>query len=81
MTVTKAHRIGSFYAFILQRNEQVRLTVVARSNYEAVKEDVCISDNTRLPDTNSTSVFRAYSSTVQITANIAFALTQVYIIP
>ncbi|CAG9988153.1 unnamed protein product [Clonostachys byssicola] len=29
--------IGSFYAFILSRNENVRLSVVARSNYEAVK--------------------------------------------
>ncbi|KAJ3536410.1 hypothetical protein NM208_g5715 [Fusarium decemcellulare] len=29
--------IGSFYTFILSRNDQVRLTVVARSNYDAVK--------------------------------------------
>ncbi|KAJ5129953.1 uncharacterized protein N7515_005992 [Penicillium bovifimosum] len=29
--------IGSFYAFILSRTERVRLTVVARSNYEAVR--------------------------------------------
>ncbi|KAL1953775.1 hypothetical protein VTO42DRAFT_2272 [Malbranchea cinnamomea] len=28
--------IGSFYAFILDRSDSVRLTVVARSNYEAV---------------------------------------------
>ncbi|GKU05855.1 2-dehydropantoate 2-reductase [Fusarium langsethiae] len=28
--------IGSFYAFILSRSEHVRLTVVARSNYDAV---------------------------------------------
>ncbi|RHZ58918.1 ketopantoate reductase family protein [Aspergillus thermomutatus] len=28
--------IGSFYAFILQRSNRVRLTVVARSNYQAV---------------------------------------------
>ena len=35
-----ATRIGSFYAFILQRCERVRLTVVARSNYEAVKSNV-----------------------------------------
>ncbi|KAM0206812.1 hypothetical protein ACHAQI_008037 [Fusarium lateritium] len=28
--------IGSFYAFILSRSERVRLTVVARSNFEAV---------------------------------------------
>ena len=32
--------IGSFYAFILDRSKRVRLTVVARSNYEAVKKDV-----------------------------------------
>ncbi|KAI0207027.1 2-dehydropantoate 2-reductase [Astrocystis sublimbata] len=31
--------IGSFYAFILSRNEKVRLTVVARSNYDAVKSN------------------------------------------
>ncbi|ETI25287.1 hypothetical protein G647_04662 [Cladophialophora carrionii CBS 160.54] len=31
--------IGSFYAFILERTKRVRLTVVARSNYEAVKKD------------------------------------------
>ncbi|KAL4960450.1 FMN-dependent dehydrogenase-domain-containing protein [Aspergillus stella-maris] len=30
-------RIGSFYAFILNRSDRVRLTVVARSNYDAVK--------------------------------------------
>ncbi|KAJ3561225.1 hypothetical protein NPX13_g9031 [Xylaria arbuscula] len=29
--------IGSFYAFILSRNKNVRLTVVARSNYDAVR--------------------------------------------
>ncbi|KAJ5659910.1 hypothetical protein N7507_006361 [Penicillium longicatenatum] len=29
--------IGSFYAFILSRSPNVRLTVVARSNYDAVK--------------------------------------------
>lgn len=29
--------IGSFYAFILSRCKEVRLTVMARSNYEAVK--------------------------------------------
>ncbi|CAI7571195.1 unnamed protein product [Penicillium glandicola] len=29
--------IGSFYAFVLSRSDRVRLTVVARSNYEAVK--------------------------------------------
>ncbi|RAK96789.1 ketopantoate reductase family protein [Aspergillus ibericus CBS 121593] len=31
--------IGSFYAFILHRSQRVRLTVVARSNYTAVKEN------------------------------------------
>ncbi|KAK2015874.1 2-dehydropantoate 2-reductase [Colletotrichum eremochloae] len=31
--------IGSFYAFILNRVPHVRLTVVARSNYDAVKEN------------------------------------------
>ncbi|KAI6086422.1 2-dehydropantoate 2-reductase [Hypoxylon rubiginosum] len=31
--------IGSFYAFILSRSENVRLTVVARSNYEAVRSN------------------------------------------
>lgn len=31
------HSIGSFYAFILSRCKDVRLTVVARSNFEAVK--------------------------------------------
>lgn len=32
--------IGSFYAFILSRSDRVRLTVVARSNYEAIKSNV-----------------------------------------
>ncbi|KAJ5668706.1 hypothetical protein N7462_009776 [Penicillium macrosclerotiorum] len=32
--------IGSFYAFILSRSERVRLTVVARSNYDAVVKNV-----------------------------------------
>ncbi|PWY74316.1 ketopantoate reductase family protein [Aspergillus heteromorphus CBS 117.55] len=31
--------IGSFYAFVLQRSDRVRLTVIARSNYQAVKEN------------------------------------------
>lgn len=35
-------RIGSFYAFILSRSDRVRLTVVARSNYDAVNKDVSI---------------------------------------
>ncbi|KAJ5835376.1 Ketopantoate reductase ApbA/PanE [Penicillium robsamsonii] len=30
--------IGSFYAFVLSQSDHVRLSVVARSNYEAVKE-------------------------------------------
>ena len=34
------HRIGGFYAFILGRNENVSLSVAARSNYEAVKKAV-----------------------------------------
>ena len=29
--------IGSFYAFILQKSDQVRLSVAARSNHDAVK--------------------------------------------
>ncbi|KAK1489349.1 2-dehydropantoate 2-reductase [Colletotrichum cuscutae] len=39
--------IGSFYAFILSRVPRVRLTVVARSNYNAVKENgiVIASEN------------------------------------
>ncbi|KAJ5384121.1 Ketopantoate reductase ApbA/PanE [Penicillium concentricum] len=32
--------IGSFYAFVLSRSNRVRLSVVARSNYEAVKANV-----------------------------------------
>ena len=35
--------IGGFYAFILGRNENVELSVVARSNYDAVKKDVRLS--------------------------------------
>jgi hypothetical protein len=35
--------IGSFYAFILNRSGRVRLTVVARSNYEAVLANVCVT--------------------------------------
>lgn len=38
--VLMGSRIGSFYAFILERTKRVRLTVVARSNYEAVKKNV-----------------------------------------
>ncbi|KAE8374668.1 hypothetical protein BDV26DRAFT_295798 [Aspergillus bertholletiae] len=37
--------IGSFYAFILTRNDRVRLTVVARSNYDAVKENGIFLDS------------------------------------
>jgi hypothetical protein len=33
-------RIGSFYAFILSRSDRVRLTVVARSNYDSVCANV-----------------------------------------
>jgi len=32
--------IGSFYAFILSRNKNIVLDVVARSNHEAVKSKV-----------------------------------------
>ncbi|KAK4624156.1 Oxidoreductase AFT12-1 [Fulvia fulva] len=31
--------IGSFYAFILSRNQNVSLSVIARSNYDAVKQN------------------------------------------
>jgi ketopantoate reductase len=31
--------IGSFYAYILSKSDNVRLTVVARSNYDAVRSD------------------------------------------
>lgn len=37
---TDPSSIGSFYAFILSRSDRVRLTVLARSNYESVKKDV-----------------------------------------
>ncbi|KAF9888189.1 hypothetical protein FE257_009184 [Aspergillus nanangensis] len=37
--------IGSFYAFILTRGEKVRLTVVARSNYESVKSNGILLDS------------------------------------
>ncbi|KAF7718571.1 2-dehydropantoate 2-reductase [Penicillium ucsense] len=40
--------IGSFYAFILNRSERVRLTVVARSNYDAVCQNVRLSSPLRL---------------------------------
>jgi hypothetical protein len=43
--------IGGFYAFILGRNENVELSVVARSNYDAVKKDVCPSYSGNLLDT------------------------------
>lgn len=32
--------IGGFYAFVLGKSEDVELSVVARSNYEAVKSEV-----------------------------------------
>lgn len=38
--MSNSHSIGSFYAFILNRSDRVRLTVVARSNYDAVVKDV-----------------------------------------
>lgn len=31
--------IGGFYAFILSKNKNVSLSVIARSNYEAVKQN------------------------------------------
>ncbi|KAK5726927.1 i-AAA protease yme1 [Elasticomyces elasticus] len=34
--------IGGFYAFILGRNENVSLSVVARSNYEEVKKNASL---------------------------------------
>jgi hypothetical protein len=37
---TDKRSIGSFYAFILHRADRVRLTVVARSNYDAVVKNV-----------------------------------------
>ncbi|KAL4882706.1 ketopantoate reductase PanE/ApbA-domain-containing protein [Aspergillus karnatakaensis] len=37
--------IGSFYAFILNRCDRVRLTVVARSNYDAVVKDGIFIDS------------------------------------
>ena len=40
LTSTDVPSIGGFYAFILGRNENVELSVVARSNYEQVKKDV-----------------------------------------
>ncbi|KAK5708092.1 i-AAA protease yme1 [Elasticomyces elasticus] len=40
--------IGGFYAFIIGRNENVSLSVVARSNYEEVKKNASIeSQSTR----------------------------------
>lgn len=48
-------RVGSFYAFILERTKRVRLTVVARSNYEAVKKNVgaLLSDGKKKISTNA----------------------------
>ncbi|KAE8147386.1 FMN-dependent dehydrogenase-domain-containing protein [Aspergillus avenaceus] len=37
--------IGSFYALILSRSDRVHLTVVARSNYDAVKENGIFIDS------------------------------------
>ncbi|KAI6531977.1 hypothetical protein MCOR10_003010 [Pyricularia oryzae] len=37
--------IGSFYAFVISQSPNVRLTVVARSNYEAVKANGIIIDS------------------------------------
>jgi hypothetical protein len=38
------HSIGGFYAFILGRNPEVELSVVARSNYDSVKSSVRSED-------------------------------------
>jgi hypothetical protein len=48
--------IGGFYAFILGRNKNVELSVVARSNYEVVKKDVCFSITPPLSTTQDNSV-------------------------
>jgi hypothetical protein len=39
--LTLPYSIGGFYAFILGRSANVELSVVARSNYDAVKTEVC----------------------------------------
>jgi hypothetical protein len=43
LTVLLHHNnsIGGFYAFLLSRDSSVELSVVARSNLEAVKKNVC----------------------------------------
>ena len=40
LMLTHEASIGSFYAFILSQSTRVRLAVVARSNYDAVKNNV-----------------------------------------
>ena len=39
--LTISHSIGGFYAFILSRAKNLELSVVARSNYDIVKAEVC----------------------------------------
>jgi len=39
--------IGGFYAFLLSRDPNVELSVVARSNLEAVKKNVCLDRHCR----------------------------------
>jgi hypothetical protein len=41
------YSIGGFYAFILGRTDNVELSVVARSNFDAVKAQVCGSVSTK----------------------------------
>ncbi|PMD21605.1 2-dehydropantoate 2-reductase [Hyaloscypha hepaticicola] len=49
--------IGSFYAFILNRSPSVRLTLVARSNYEAVKANGITLDS----EIHGKHTFRPYN--------------------
>ncbi|CAG7969177.1 unnamed protein product [Penicillium salamii] len=67
--------IGSFYAFILSRSSRVRLTVLARSNYDAVRTNV------RYPmqEIFKADTSRGLPSTVKITGNIPSIPTEVLI--
>lgn len=40
MMAYKFDSVGGLYAYILSRNEKVQISVVARSNYNALKENV-----------------------------------------
>ncbi|KAE9364575.1 2-dehydropantoate 2-reductase [Stipitochalara longipes BDJ] len=51
-----AGAIGSFYAFILNRAPDVRLTVIARSNYEAIKANGITLDS----EIHGKHLFRPY---------------------